>query len=70
MNVIIDINTDNAAFADMVGPELADALRILADKIEGLEEACEADGLTVRDTFGNTVGRVIAAEEAWVQTND
>jgi hypothetical protein len=71
MSIIIEINTDNAAFAEMVGPELADALRILADQIEGMEDAGEADGLRVSDTNGNTVGRVFADnEDVWLQVND
>lgn len=70
MNVIININTDNAAFAEMVGPELADALRGLADKVEGMEEAIEAHRLTVLDTFGNTVGTVLVSNDFWLQAND
>ena len=71
MSIIIEINTDNAAFAPMVGPELADALRILADQVEGFESSYEADGLGVSDTNGNRVGRVFADnDDVWLMVND
>lgn len=70
MSIIIEINTDNAAFAPMVGPELADTLRILADQVEGIEEAAEAN-MTISDSNGNTVGRVFGdSDDVWLQVNE
>lgn len=61
--VRISINTDNDAFWPMVGPELADALRMLADQIEGAEDIEDIDGIVIHDTNGNTVGRLQAVSK-------
>lgn len=56
-NVIITINTDNAAFADDEGFEVARILRGLADHIETSDELDAKKA--VRDINGNTIGYLI-----------
>lgn len=57
MKLSITISMNNAAF-EMPGPEVADALRVLADKVEGFEreDFATMEPIPVRDTNGNTVG--------------
>lgn len=66
MRVTITIDTDNAAFEDSLGYEVARVLRKLADTfnahsalldVDG-EHLHELDGHKLRDINGNTVGSV------------
>ncbi len=59
MRFEIYINSDNAAFADDPGPELARILRKEADK---LEDWCECSE-TLYDINGNAVGTTLLCEE-------
>jgi hypothetical protein len=54
--IVIKIHTDNAAFEDGGGSEVARILRHLADEYEGARHGfyiCEP----IRDSNGNTCGR-------------
>lgn len=60
MTVTITIHTENAAFDPMYGGygyELANLLKELADKAEGVPEE-DLDGLKIMDSNGNKVGEV------------
>jgi hypothetical protein len=61
MNITITINTDNAAFENMAGIEVARILRKLADMIEDWPGANEFT-YGCRDANGNKVGSIIAVE--------
>jgi len=62
MKLIIEINTDNAAFQeyDQAGSEVGRILKDLARSVTGLSEVDlrEYQGLKLRDSNGNTVGKV------------
>jgi hypothetical protein len=62
MNIRIEINCESAAFADhYAGNELATILHNLTVKLIGRDEDRvleEVNGLRLRDSNGNTVGRV------------
>jgi hypothetical protein len=53
----IEIKTDNEAFTGRLGDELASILRDLATFME-LKAGPMYDGRTLRDSNGNTVGKV------------
>ena len=59
-NIIITINTDNAAFEDDEEVEVARILRNLANRIE--MAGCRAQG-PLRDINGNIVGEFIIKED-------
>ncbi len=55
MKITITLSTDNAAFAEDGGAEVARILRGLADDVENV--ACDDfEGQRLRDSNGNTVG--------------
>lgn len=54
MNVTVTIDTDNAAFADDAGWEVARILRELADRLAVDIHQCHAG--PIRDVNGNTCG--------------
>ena len=56
--VVIEIETDNAAFGDEPGVEVARILRDLATRIAEEHVADLPHGLRLRDLNGNTVGEV------------
>lgn len=56
----IHIRTDNAAFGDDRGRELARILREIADRIEQSDQPRRGEIWTVRNANGNTVGTVRA----------
>jgi hypothetical protein len=53
----IVIETDNAAFEDSPGAELARILREVADKLARHSEVQPGDSFKLRDLNGNTVGK-------------
>lgn len=57
---VVSIGTDNDAFANAPGIELARILRSLADCIDGADVATVIayDAFGLRDVNGNTVGSV------------
>lgn len=57
---IVSIGTDNSAFDDSPGIELARILRSLADCVDGADVATVVafDAFGLRDVNGNTVGSV------------
>ena len=58
-DINITINTDNAAFGDNPGPEVARILRVMATRFERTQVAwTDGDEWPVRDVNGNTVGTV------------
>ncbi len=66
MDIQINMNLDNEAFFGcQLGLETATILRLLADKIDGLNEldamreAKKENALILKDTNGNTVGKAI-----------
>lgn len=61
MNISITLSTDNAAFEEHEGAEIARILRDLARKYEGTTYA-EEYPVTVRDANGNTVGNIAYAD--------
>ena len=61
-HVRIYIETDNAAFDDHAGEELARILDELEDKAARYASLLALDGMTVRDSNGNTIGRVDVVE--------
>jgi hypothetical protein len=58
----IDIETDNAAFEEYAGTELARILRFAADKIEGYQLS-DYPMLVLRDINGNSCGVLTLTEE-------
>jgi len=61
MKITLEIKTDNAAFEECAGNEVARILRVLADKVErwpGINEF----KLSVMDINGNKVGFLQAEE--------
>jgi len=60
MDITITINTDNAAFEDNAGGEIARILRVTAAQFEENEGYLEkaVHGTPCRDFNGNTVGRI------------
>lgn len=56
MKITITINTDNAAFEDESGSEVARILRELCNEIEGRDILGNDDGTNLRDINGNRVG--------------
>ena len=55
MKVKIEIKTDNAAFEDYTGSEVARILRELADNVDGESRITPQP---LKDSNGNTVGKV------------
>lgn len=58
--ITIKIKTDNAAFAEESGTEVARILRDLAARIEG-RDILPGESIALRDTNGNTVGKASAS---------
>ena len=62
MNVQITFNTDNASFDDYLRDEMA---YVMAQCAEYASAACENDELlerSLRDTNGNTIGKIAVAD--------
>jgi hypothetical protein len=59
MKLVIEINMDNAAFADAAynGDEAARILRTLASRLRGINLEAGGDDMNLRDENGNTVGK-------------
>lgn len=58
-DINITINTDNEAFADHCGSEVARILRVMATRFERTQVAwADGDEWPVRDVNGKTVGTV------------
>lgn len=53
----LSINTDNAAFEDDRGAEVARILRMIADEVEGGVDRDSGHDGNGRDINGNTVGK-------------
>lgn len=60
MKIIITLDTDNAAFADNAGAEVARILRHTADRVETWPGASNFT-IGLRDYNGNRVGEAIAS---------
>lgn len=58
MRYFIEIDTDNAAFEDATGPEVARILREIAERVEGysFDEQNAGVRFPVRDVNGNRCG--------------
>jgi hypothetical protein len=63
MDITIMINTDNAAFEDDPGAEVARILRNLAKEVDGIT-LDPGDYANLRDSNGNTVGKCTVSESS------
>ena len=70
MNITITLNTDNAAFEDDPGAEVARILKRLAGELEGVTLDA-GDYAKLLDSNGNTVGRyAVTKAPAPIQTSN